>query len=192
MGEPVAMEHTRTCHQRFLALMMGKQSGQTASARLRAFTQIAACDNVASLSDIRHEMRRQVARGDPGSLLRIDEYSETAKDELIAAQVMMDTSLMQDKALALAHANAVTRLTAGQGAGTPKKPAAPQAPADHTKREEGARGGGLAAAAVSYQHLASGRWSVPAAGAPLPELSARVQQIHDWLTQSSRMTVVEN
>lgn len=180
----IPQEHVAACHQRFLALMMGKQSGQTASARLRAFTQIAGCDNVASLSDIRHHMRSQVTRGDPEALLRIDEYSETAKDELIAAQVMADTSLAQDKALALAHANAVTWLTAGQTRSAP-------APADHAKREEGARGGGLAAAAVSYQHIASGRWGPPPA-APLPEISARVQQIHDWLTRSSRMTVIEN
>jgi hypothetical protein len=180
------MEHTRTCHQRFLALMMGKQSGQTASARLRGFTQIAGCDNVSSLSDIRHYIRSQVARADPGTLLRIDEFSETAKDELIAAQVIADTSGMQDKALVLAHANAITRLTAGQGAGTRTKPAAPSAPADHAKREEDARGGGLSAAAVSYQHLASGRWGSPVV-APLPEISARVQQIHDWLTRSSRL-----
>lgn len=166
MSESITMEHTQTCHQRFLALMMGKQSGQTASARLRAFTQIAGCDNVASLSDIRHHMRHQVTRGDPGALLRIDEYSETAKDELIAAQVMTDTSVMQDKALALAHANAVTRLTAGHGAST-QRSATPQAPSDHAKREENARGGGVAAAAVSYQHLASGRWSNTSVGAPL-------------------------
>ena len=154
-GPPLTAEHIRNCHERFLALMMGSASGQTSSARVRAFTQLAGCDDVGRLDGIRHDLRRRVTRGDPESMVRIDQYMETARDELIAAQAVAETSVHQDRSLALAHTNAVTRLQASRGSGD-----APQAPADHSKRETGARGGGLAAAAVSYSHIASGRWWV--------------------------------
>lgn len=162
---PLTAEHVRNCHERFLALMMGSASGQTSSARVRAFTQLAGCDDVGTLSGIRHDLRRRVTRGDPEAMVRIDQYMETARDELIAAQVVADTSVQQDRALALAHTNAVTRLQVSRGEGN-----APQAPADHSKREMEGRGGGLAAAAVSYSHIASGRW----AGAPPSRLEPRI------------------
>jgi len=147
--------------------MTGKQSDETSSARLRAFTRVAACDDVSSLSDIRHEMRRQVGRGDPAALLRIDEYSETAKDELIAAQEMAETSREQDRALTLAHRNAVTRLQFTNVVKASK---------NHKKQEEDARGGGVAAAAVSYSHIASGRWSSQSS-----ELTSLVRDIRNRL-----------
>ena len=160
----MTVPHIQYCHERFMALMMGSQSGQTASARLRAFSALKECDDVGSLAEVRQEIRTNVCVGaDPKILRRIDNYEETARDELIAAQVMADTSYRQDRFLQLAHKNAATRLAAARvGCGGSGSGSGGSAKTDHSKSEQMGKGGGLASAATSYAHIAGGnRFKAP-------------------------------
>ena len=163
----MTVPHIQHCHERFMALMMGSQSGQTASARLRAFSALKECDDVGTLAEVRQEIRTNVCVGaDPKILRRIDNYEETARDELIAAQVMADTSYRQDRFLQLAHKNAATRLAAARGgcggSGSGSGGSGGSAKTDHSKSEQMGKGGGLASAATSYAHIAGGnRFKAP-------------------------------